>query len=171
LHRQCGYLAVPVRHYCLLAATARKYGLCATASRSVCFGEPEPQFRAEHNSACKVSATYVASSWPDAVPSQILSAGRHIYQITGFEHEWRFSPQGCLTGRLPVEQSLLPQVDELFRRDWAVTWRASAGAALSSDTFLITEQGPRLLTPSEVWPMKHIRVQGAEFFRPDLLIR
>jgi Xaa-Pro aminopeptidase len=170
-YRQCGYLAVPVRHYCLLRATARKYGLCVTASRSVSFGDPDATLRKEHNAACKVSATYIASSWPDAVPSQILSTGRHVYQIAGFEHEWRLCPQGHITGRVPVELNLLPEIEDLFHTDWAITWHASIGAALSCDTFLITERGPQLMTPTDMWPMKRIRVQGAEFFRPDVLVR
>ena len=42
---------------------------------------------------------------------------------------------------------------------------------MSCDTFLISEEGPRSITAAENWPLKRIRVQGAEFVRPDLLIR
>jgi hypothetical protein len=66
---------------------------------------------------------------------------------------------------------LLPRTEELFQAGWAVTWRASAGGALSCDTFLIGEKGPELLTPPEVWPLKRIRIQGADFLRPDILQR
>jgi Xaa-Pro aminopeptidase len=170
-YRQCGFTSLPIRRYCVLTATGRKYGLCATASRAVCFGEPDPNFRKDHDAACKVCATYIASSWPDALPQQIFSTGRHVYRVTGFEHEWRLCPQGHVTGRSPVELALLPQMSELFQANWAVTWHASVGAAFSCDTFLVTEQGPKLVTPSEMWPLKRIRVQGAEFFRPDILFR
>ncbi|HXG10856.1 MAG TPA: M24 family metallopeptidase [Gemmataceae bacterium] len=171
LYRQFGFTSTPVRKYCVLSATARKYGLCATASRSVCFGPPDPALRKEHDTTCKVSATYLASTWPDAVPREILAAGRRVYLVTGFEHEWLLVPQGHLTGRRPVERTLLPETEELFQPGWAVTWRASAGAALSCDTFLIGDDGPKNITPTEVWPLKRIRIQGAEFVRPDLLIR
>jgi Xaa-Pro aminopeptidase len=171
LYRQCGFTALPVRRYCVLSLTARKYGLCATASRAVCFGEPDPQFRKEHDAACKISATYLASSWPDAVPRQILHTGRRVYLVTGFEHEWRLCPQGHVTGRAPIELNLLPQTEELFHAGWPITWRASVGAAFSCDTLLVTEEGPRVITPTELWPLKRIRVQGADFFRPDLLHR
>jgi hypothetical protein len=170
-YRQCGFTSLPIRRYAMLSVTARKYGLCIAASRSVCLGQADPAFQKEHDTACKVSATYIASSWPDAMPRQILNTGRHVYQLTGFEHEWRLAPQGHVTGRAPVELNLAPQTQELLHGNWAITWHASAGAALSCDTFLITEQGPKLLTPTEVWPLKRIRVQGADFFRPDLLIR
>jgi Xaa-Pro dipeptidase len=170
-YRQCGFTSLPVQRYCVLTATARKYGLCATASRSVCFGQPDADFRKEHDAACKVSATYVASTWPDAVPKQILTAGKRVYQVTGYEHEWRLCPQGHVTGRMPVEQPFTPQTDDLLKADWPLTWRASAGAAMSCDTFLVAEQGPVSITPPEMWPLKRIRIQGAEFFRPDVLLR
>ncbi|HEV3115725.1 MAG TPA: M24 family metallopeptidase, partial [Gemmataceae bacterium] len=170
-YRQCGFTSLPVRRYCVMTLTARKYGLYATSSRAVCFGEPDPIFKKEHDAACKVSATYIASTWPDALPRQIFTAGQHTYRLTGFEHEWRLCPQGHITGRLPVEMSLLPNTESLFRANWAITWHASVGAAFSSDTFLISEEGPKLVTPPEMWPLKRIRVQGADFFRPDLLLR
>src|SRR5262249_25674051 len=150
---------------------ARKYGLVATASRSVCFGEVPPDLRQDQNAVCRVSASYLTSTWPDAVPREVLLAGRRIYLISGYEHEGHAAPQGHGTGRAAVEQPLTPQTDELLQPGWAVTWQASAGAAVSCDTFLVTEQGPRIVTPTEVWPLKRIRIQGAECVRPDVLQR
>jgi Xaa-Pro aminopeptidase len=171
VYRHCGFTATPVGRYCLLWATARKYGVCVTASRSVSFGPLDDMLRKEHEAACKVSAAYVASTWPDAVPREILNAGRRIYLVTGFEHEWRQCPQGYVTGRAPVELSLTPETDELLQADCAVTWRASVGAASSCDTYLVTDQGPELVTPTEMWPLRRIQFQGVEFARPYPLER
>jgi Xaa-Pro dipeptidase len=170
-YRHCGFTSLPIQRFCVLTVTARKYGLCATASRSVCFGQPDVVFRKEHDAACKVGATYIASTWPDALPRQILNAGRHIYAVAGFEHEWRLCPQGHVTGRLPIELNLTPYTADLFQSGWALAWHASVGAAYSCDTFIVTDQGPRIVTPPEMWPLKRIRVQGADFFRPDALLR
>jgi Xaa-Pro aminopeptidase len=171
LYRQFGFTSTPVNNFAVLTVTARKYGLCVTASRSVSFGRPEETLRAEHNAVCKVGATYVASTWPDALPREILAAGRRVYGLTGYEHDWRLAPQGHVTGRAPVELELAPNTEELFQAGWAVTWNAGVGAASSCDTFLITEAGPRVVTPTEPWPLKRIRVQGADFVRPDILQR
>jgi Xaa-Pro aminopeptidase len=171
LYRRFGFTSAILERYAVLTVTARKYGLYVTASRAVCFGELPPDFREDHNAVCKVSASYLASTWPDAVPREILLAGRRIYLVSGFEHEWQMAPQGHLTGRSAVEMALTPQTEELFQAGWSVTWNASAGAADSCDTFVITEQGPKLVTPTEVWPLKRIRIQGAEFVRPDVLQR
>jgi hypothetical protein len=171
LYRQAGFTARRIQRGCVMTLSARKYGLCATASRAVSFGSPVESFSQEQEAACKISATYIASTWPDALPSQILTTGRRIYQLTGYEYEWRWSPQGQLTGRSPVELPLTPQTEDLFHLGNAVTWRASVGAALSCDTFLITDKGPELITPAETWPQKRIKVQGGEFLRPFILQR
>jgi Xaa-Pro aminopeptidase len=170
-YRQCGFTSAPVERSCVIQIVARKYGLCAAASRTVCFGPPDEATRKEHDTVCKVSATYIAGSWPDSVPKQILGAGRRIYQLNDAEHEWLLCPQGHVTGRAPVELALTPQTEQLFQAGWAVTWRASAGGGLSCDTMLLTDQGPLPVTPTENWPLKRIRVQGADFVRPDLLVR
>jgi len=171
LYRRFGFTSALLEHYAVLTVTARKYGMYVTASRSVCFGELPAEFRQDHNAACRVSACYLASTGPDAVPREVLLTGRRIYLISGYEHEWQLAPQGHLTGRSPIEMSLTPHTEELFQAGWSVTWNASAGAANSCDTFLITDEGARLATPTEYWPLKRIRILGAEFVRPDVLQR
>jgi Xaa-Pro aminopeptidase len=171
VYRQHGFTSTHVEKYCVITATARKYGLCATASRSVSFGPLDALFRHEHDTATKVSASYVAATWPDAVPREILLHGRRIYQLCKFEHEWMLCPQGHVTGRATVELRLTPKSEELLQAGWPVTWRASVGAAISCDTFLVTEKGPKLMTPTEIWPLKRIRIQGADFIRPDVFQR
>lgn len=171
LYRQCGFTSLPIRRYCVLTVTARKFGLFATTSRSICFGPIDETFQREFDAASKVAATYLASSWPDALPAEILNTGRRVYQLSGFEHEWRLAPQGHITGRAAVELPLTPAMTEVFQPGWVVTWHAGVGAAFSCDTFLISDEGPQLLTPVEAWPIKKIRIQGADFYRPDMLVR
>ncbi len=170
-YRRFSFTSVPVQQYAVVTATARKYGVHVTVSRTVCFGEPPEELRKDHNAVCRVGASYLASTWPDAVPREILLAGRRIYLISGCEHEWLLAPQGHVTGRAPVELAMTPQTEELFEAGWAVTWDVRAGAAVGCDTFLVTDEGPKCVTPTEVWPLKRIRIQGAEFVRPDVLVR
>jgi hypothetical protein len=171
LYRQASFTSMPVQHTCVITVAARKYGLHARASRVIAFGQPDASFRRDHDAACKISATYVAGSWPDSVPRQILMTGQRIYQLVGVEHEFFLAPQGHLTGHAAVEQNLTLTNEELLQPRNALTWCVAVGAAVSCDTFLITEEGPRAITAAENWPLKRIRIQGAEFVRPDILVR
>jgi Xaa-Pro aminopeptidase len=169
--RNYGFTSTAITNYVQMTATARKYGLVATASRAMCFGTLPDDIRKDHNAVCRVGASHMASTWPDALPREVLLAARRIYQVSGYEHEWLASHQGFLTGRAPVELAFTPKTDDMLQAGHVVTWHASAGAASSCDTFLVTEQGPKTLTPTEAWPLKRIRIQGAEFVRPDVLQR
>jgi hypothetical protein len=170
-YRHAGFTSTPIARTCVMTVAGRKYGLCAQASRVMSFGQPDANFRRDHDSACKISATYVAGSWPDSVPRQILLTGQRIYQLTGVEHEFYLAPQGHLTGHAPVELNLALQDENLLQAKWAVTWSVAVGASVSCDTFVISDEGPRAVTAAENWPLKRIRIQGAEFVRPDVLIR
>lgn len=171
IYRRFGYTSTPIETYAVLTATAKKYGLHATASRTVCFGAMPRDLQEEANAVVRVSASYLASTWPDAVPREVLAAGRRIYHISDCEHEWLLAPQGHLTGRAPVELQFTPTTADLVEVGWAITWCASAGAAMSCDTYLVTDGGPRAITPPETWPMKRIKIQGSDCIRPDVLIR
>ncbi len=169
--RNFAFTSTTITNYVQMTVTARKYGLIATASRAACFGPLPEQIRRDHNAVCRVGASYMASTWPEALPREVLMAARRIYQVSGYEHEWMLSQQGRLTGRAVVELGFAPRTEELLQAGHVVTWHASAGAAASCDTFLVTDQGPKILTPTESWPLKRIKIQGAEFVRPDVLQR
>src|SRR5262249_56056425 len=119
-----------VKKSCGMRAWAGKYGLTLAASRADSFGPPDDPFRHEHDAVCKVSATYLASTWSDARPREILQAGRRVYQVTGFEHDWTLAPQGHITGRAAVGMSLTPATEELFLPGFAPTCRRRPPAAL-----------------------------------------
>ena len=171
MYRQASFTSTPITKNCVMTVAARKYGLCARASRSISFGQPDAHFRRDNDAACKISATYVACSWPDSVPRQILLAGQRIYQLTGVEHEFYLAPQGHLTGHAPVELNISLEDEQVLQSKCAITWCVAVGAAVSCDTFLISNEGPRAITAAENWPLKRIRIQGAEFMRPDVLVR
>jgi hypothetical protein len=63
---------------------------------------------------------------------------------------------------------LVPKSTSTLHADSAITWNACIGAGQIQDTYLITEGGPKIMTPPELWPLKGIRVKGAEFALPDI---
>ena len=170
-YRRHGYTSTPLSSFATITATGRKYGLHATAARMVCLGQPSSDLRSEINAVARVTAGYVAATWPDAFPREILQTGKRIYLLSGHEHEWLQAPPGYVTGHCAVELPFQPHGDELLQTGWPVVWQASAGAAMSADTFLVREEGALLITPSENWPQKLVRIQGADVVRPDILVR
>jgi Xaa-Pro aminopeptidase len=170
-YRRHGFTSAPVEKYAVLTCTARKYGLHVTASRTFSFGPPEERLRKEHLTACKVAATLIASTWPDAGFKEMFNAAKRVYLLTGFEHEWQLCPQGWITGRLPVELPLLPDSTTLLQAGWMATWGPSVGGSACVDTFLVNETGPHRLTPTDQWPLLSLKISGSEVLVPNLLER
>src|SRR5262249_61317727 len=125
-YRRFGFTSTAIDRYCVLTATARKYGLHATASRMMCFGEMPEDLKKEQSAVIRVSASYLASTWPDAVPREVLLAGRRIYLLSGFEHEGLLAPQGHISGRAPVGLLVTPQTGERVQPWWAGSWTGPA---------------------------------------------
>lgn len=170
-YRRHGFTSAPVERYAVLTCTARKYGLYVTASRTFCFGPADDQLRKEYLTACKVAATLIASTWPDASLKEMFNAARRVYLLTGFEHEWRLCPQGWISGRAPVEMPILPDTPALLQSGWMTTWGPTVGGTACMDSFLVTENGAERLTPCDHWPLVSLRISGMEVVTPNLLER
>lgn len=170
-YRLHGYTSARIQQWAVVVATARKYGLVASAGRTFSFGPAQPQLAHEYLTACKIAAAYLAHTWPDSAVADIFQAVRRVYTLLGHEYEWELAPQGYVTGRAAVELTLVPDSQEVLRRDWVVVWRPSVGAAMCCETALLAESGPRLLTFSSTWPRVAIRLSGLEVLLPGILER
>lgn len=171
-YRQAHYTDKVIQRLCVVSATASQYGLHASATRAVCFGALDSELAQEFDAACKITAAYAAETKPHAIPRDVMHSVRRVYAVCGCEHEWRSCLQGNITGRCAVESALLPSSLEIFQEGWAITWNAAVGAAISTDTFLVSAQGRAdLVTLSEEWPLRVVRVQGNDILRPYILVR
>jgi Xaa-Pro dipeptidase len=170
-YRRHGFTALPIENWCVVSATAKKYGLHVTATRTVCFGAADQALRQAHHSASKILAALTAATWPDAIVREVFQAARRIYTLVGAEHEWHAAPIGYVTGREPAETAIYPDSEAAMQVGWTLVWMPSVGPALTGDTVTITSQGPQLLTRVEAWPVIVVRVSGMEFQLPGILER
>ena len=168
--RRAGYTEARVETVCNLQATAGRDGLFATASRTVCFGAPTAEFRAEYEAACKVAAVDRLGSVPGGTVAGAVDTASHMLKGTPFEHEWRLSPAGYGTGWFAADELRKAGLDERFAPHQAIVWQARIGAAGVVDTVLVGEAGCEAITPPDQWPFKRITLSGTTYEVPDLLV-
>lgn len=170
-YRRHGFTAMPIERWCTVSATARKYGLHASATRTVSFGPAEAKVREAHANVCKILASLIAASWPDAILREVFQAARRIYDLVGAEHEWHNAPIGYVLGRETVEAVVYPDSDVAMQLGWTLLWSPSIGAAMTGETVVVTSQGPQVLTSVEAWPIIAVRVSGMQIQLPGILER
>jgi hypothetical protein len=169
--RRAGYTAAPVGRTCTIQATAQRDGLFATTSRTVSFGPPPAEFRAEYDLAWRLAAVYRAFSRPDESVGTAGLAGRMVPVGTPYEFDWRLSQPGYGAGRFPAEELRRAGQDEPFLSGQAVVWQPRVGAAAVVDTVVVTGDGPAPVTACEDWPFRRANVRGELFDIPDILVR
>ncbi len=171
VYRRAGYTNAVANTACVIQATGSRDGLYATASRTVCFGQPDEALRKEHNMACRLSGVYRSLSTPGNSVGMAGDAGRWLTADTPFEYDWRLSMPGYGAGWFAAEELRKGGHEEKFVAHQAVTWQARVGAAAVVDTVLIEADGPVPVTPPEGWPFKRVKLQDRTSDVPDLLVR
>ena len=158
--RRRGFRAGPVERSCVLQATARKFGLHATASRTVFRSAPDETDRAEFEAALRLRVTHLAASKAGERVYAAVDAGVALLRPSPFEHEWRLAPPVCLTGREPSEGVFLAAAQDKWLPGWAAVWQERIGAAAAVDTYVMEEAGWRPVTRPSLWPMRRAHVRG-----------
>ncbi len=168
--RRAGYTPTRIETACNLQVTASRDGLFVSASRTVCFGEPQADFRNEFDAACKVSAIDRLNSHPGGTIAVAVDTASSLLKNTPHEHEWRLSPAGYGTGWFAADQLRKAGHDEKFVAGQAIVWQPRIGAAAVVDTVLVHIEGCEPITPTEQWPFKRITIGDEVFDIPDLLV-
>ena len=155
----------------LVVLTARRHGLHASLTRSVCFGKPDSEHESGHGVCTRVDARMIRASRPGRKLSEIVSAGIEQYVAEGFPGEWRQHHQGGLTGYAGREILATQATDYTLKTNQALAWNPSVAGAKSEDTILVTEEGIDVLTSTGHWPQLEVELDDDALPRPALLIR
>ncbi|MGH7201567.1 MAG: M24 family metallopeptidase, partial [Planctomycetaceae bacterium] len=160
-----------VERFCTIAAVARRWGLCAAATRTVCFGEAPQDLQAAHHHCGLIQATGVRFSQPEWELFEVWNRVRRIYEKFGHADEWRRAEQAEVIGYRACEVPLLPKSEFRLASGMAMHWHPSVGPAVMGDTFLINADSREVLTPMEDWPRMRIEIKDALIERPEILQR
>jgi Xaa-Pro aminopeptidase len=170
-YRQPNFKAAEIRRRATIAATGRRLGLCASATRTVSFGPVDDHFLACHTLASMVDATCIYFSRPGEPVSEVFRRARRIYEKFDHPHEWTLDYQGSIIGYAPREIPLLPDSPIPLQAESALCWSPSVGAARSGDTVIIEERGFEVVTEAQNWPKIDVCVKGFSIPRPGVLER
>lgn len=155
----------------LVALTARRHGLHASLTRTMCFGKPDPEQEHRHRTCARIDARMIQASRPGRSLGAVLAEGIDQYSAQGYPDEWQHHHQGGLTGYAGREILANPGSEYLLKENQALTWNPSVAGAKSEDTIFIGSSGAEVLTATGHWPEIEVEVEGVIVKRPGLLTR
>jgi Xaa-Pro aminopeptidase len=170
-YRQPTFKASPIMKRATIAVTGRRFGLCASVTRTVSFGPVGHTFHRRHSVAAMVAATCIFFSRPGEPVTEVFRRAKRIYEKFGEPHEWTLDYLGCLTGYAPREALLTPDQNRRLESDMALCWNPSVGSARSEDTIVVDRRGYEVVTAAQNWPQIEVAVKGFVISRPGVLER
>jgi Xaa-Pro aminopeptidase len=170
-YRQPTFKAAPILRRATISVAGRRFGLCASVTRTVSFGPVDPEFYAHHTLAAMVDATCIFFSRPGDTIADVFRRSKRIYEKFNAPHEWTLDYQGSLIGYSPRESLLTPDSTLLLQPDMAICWNPSVGAARSEDTVVVDSRGYEVVTAAQNWPQLEVCVKGFKMTRPGILER
>ncbi len=159
---------VAVRQRVLLVAGATRWGLYASASRAVWFGQLPDDLRQKQHGCALVDLAFTHATKPGATAGDIFAAGAKAYADAGFPGEWRLHHQGGAAGYAGREWTITPGGSETVQESQSFAYNPSITGTKSEDTFVLRQDGTAdFLSVTGQWPA----VLGTEssYPRPAIL--
>lgn len=153
----------------MLVTCGRKWGLIASATRMVHFGQIPEKLRKKHDACTKVDAALIAGTKEGVQLSQLLNTAVQEYTMSGYKDEWRLHHQGGPTGYQTRDFLATFSSLEKVRANQAFAWNPSITGTKTEDTIIATDDGPVVLTSTGQWPTVTHEIEGLELERPDIL--
>ena len=157
--------------YAMLVISGEKYGLYASATRLVHFGEPPAELKKRHKAVAQVDVAFISASRPGATIGEVFETGRQAYRSVGFADEWQFHHQGGMTGYLGREVRATDRNKEIIQVGQAFAWNPTIAGTKSEDTVVVEKGGNVVVTSSSRFPQMKVEFGGVEMKRPGILIR
>ncbi len=139
----------PIRRRAMLVVCAEKNGLYVSLTRIVhLVEEPDEDFE-RRQLACeeilhrmREEATRTGHSLADA-----FAYCKRFYAEAGFPDEWRLHHQGGIAGYAAREVIATPKTRQAIEVGQAFAWNPSITGAKAEETFVLTEDGPEMISP------------------------
>lgn len=149
-----------LERYAMLVLSGRWHGLVCSVSRLVKFGKLPDEMAHRIRATAQVNAAFIAHSRPGATLSDLLAHGKAAYAATGFPDEWHHHHQGGVIGYEPREYLATSGAVDVLAAGQALAWNPTIAGAKMEDSILVGEEGPQILTTTDLWPVEQVSIPG-----------
>lgn len=138
----------PIRRRVMLVVCAELGGLYVSLTRIVHFEEPDGDFERRQR-ACEeiLRRMREEATRPSRTLADAFEDCKRFYAEAGFPDEWRLHHQGGMTGYAAREIIAGPDTLQEIQAGQAFAWNPSITGAKAEETFVLTDDGPEVISP------------------------
>ena len=131
----------------MLVVSAERGGLYANVTRMVHFEEPDEELE-RRQKACETILRRMReeATRPGRALAEAFADCQRFYAGEGFPEEWKLHHQGGMTGYASREIIATPHTHQEIQVGQAFAWNPSITGAKAEGTFVLTNDGPNVVT-------------------------
>ncbi len=136
-----------IRRRVMLVVCAERGGLYVSLTRILDFEEPDGDL-ARRQEACEeiLYRMREEATRPGRALADVFENCKGFYADAGFPDEWRLHHQGGMAGYAAREIIASPETRQEIQTGQAFAWNPSITGAKAEETFILTENGPEVIT-------------------------
>lgn len=158
-----------VKKYLMLCINARYKGLVTTITRLAYFGSVPESLQKQYRSNVEIECKMIANTRIGEKINLPLMTAIEEYKRIGLPEEWKLHHQGGSMGYYARDIRVTPKNTELIQKNQAFCWNPTISGTKSEDGFIVTPDGPVMITRPVLFPNISLEAEGHEFIRPAIL--
>ena len=160
-----------LEHNLIVSINGRYKGLVITTSRMVYFGTPSKQFLKQYEDCCEMESLTASKAAVGVDELYLYETLRQAYDDKGYPTMFDKHGQGGCQGYWPRDYMITPQSHHIIQENQAYCFNPVVDGTKSEDSFIVTGQGPLLITRPITFPKHTYTFGDVVFERPGILVK
>lgn len=169
-YRHCIPTDNRIRERLMVSVNARYKGLVTKLTRFVNFGKPNDEFVRQYKDTLDIENGLIEATTVGTDDLDIFRLSQSLYAEKGYPDMWKNHHQGGPQGYTNGYYLITENTHGIVRENQCYCYNPSITGSKTEDGFIVTEDGPLLITYPVSFPVEKAQIGETEILRPGVLV-
>lgn len=169
-YRHCIPTDNRIKERLMVSVNARYKGLVTKLTRFVNFGKPDEAFIKQYRDTLDIENRLIEATTIGTDDLDIFRLSQSLYAEKGYPEMWKNHHQGGPQGYTNGYYLITENSHGIVRKNQCYCYNPSITGSKTEDGFIVTEDGPLLITYPVSFPVEKAQIGETEILRPGVLV-
>ncbi|MCL2035514.1 MAG: M24 family metallopeptidase [Oscillospiraceae bacterium] len=170
-YRHCIPTDKKIKDIVMVCCNGRYKGLITKITRFLCFGEPSKEFTKQYEQTLEIENRMIAATQIGKSNLIPFETAIKAYEEFGYKDMWKVHHQGGPQGYTNGYYLMNHDTHELVVKNQCYCYNPSITGTKTEDAFIVTDEGPLMITKPVLFPEHKVIINGIEVSRPGIFVR
>jgi len=169
-YRHCIPTENKIKKYMMVSCNARYKGLITKITRFIHFGKPTEELLKQYADTVEVENRMIAATQIGKSNLAAYQVAVDSYEEMGYKEMWKNHHQGGPQGYTNGYYLITPEMHETVVENQCYCYNPSITGTKTEDAFVVTKDGPVMITKPISFPKITSEINGVTVDRPGILV-